>query len=97
MNVSQAYLKWREETLWQGLQQGLQEGLQKGLQEGRQEGRLEERRVFIENLLESRFGVIDEALSQLIEPLLQISPAESSRLLIQLSREELLARFGNKS
>jgi hypothetical protein len=70
MNLSPAYLQWREDTL----------------REGRQE--------VVENLLRERFGNIDEALSRVIEPLLQLSSQESVRLVLRLSREELLARFG---
>ena len=48
------------------------------------------------NLLRLRFESVDEELSQVIEPLLKLPPEEYSRLLLQLSREELLARFGIK-
>jgi hypothetical protein len=77
MNLSPAYLQWREETL--------------------QEGRFETQRVFVKSWLKSRFGKIDKVLSQVIEPLVQLSPEESARLLPRLSREELLAKFGKKS
>jgi len=93
MNTLPAYLKWREEVLQQGLQQGLQAGLQAGLQQGLQAGKLLERRLLVENLLLSRFGSIDEALSQIIDALLPLPPIELSRLLTQLSRDELLAKF----
>jgi hypothetical protein len=96
MNLSTAYQKWREETLLQGvhegLHQGLQEGLQEGLHKGLQQGHLEERHTFIENLLALRFGVIDEPL---MAPLLMLPPQESLRLLLQLSREELLVKFNH--
>jgi len=55
------------------------------LQKGRQQ--------IVENLLKLRFGGIDKALAQVIEPLLQLSPDESSRLLLQSSREDLLTKF----
>ncbi|MBW4612633.1 MAG: hypothetical protein KME21_05020 [Desmonostoc vinosum HA7617-LM4] len=74
MNLSQAYLEWREATL----------------QVGQKEGR----RQVVENLLRVRFGSLNEELEQIIEPLLQLSPQEYSRLLLELSRDELLARFG---
>ena len=80
MNLSPAYLKWREETF----------------QEGRQEGRQEGQRLMIENLLAARFGEVDEALSNLVESILQLSVQERAQLMLQLpmlSREELLARF----
>jgi predicted transposase YdaD len=82
MNLSPAYLKWREETL------------QQGRQEGRQEGRLEERQQMVENVLKARFGLLDEELLEAIAPMLQLPPEELTRLLLTLSREELLARFG---
>jgi hypothetical protein len=89
MNITSVYQQWREQTLLQGLQQGLQQGLHTGRQEGQQE----ERRKFVANLLKMRYGVIDEPL---MEPLLRLSPEESLGLLMQLSRDELLARFSYK-
>ena len=77
MSLSPAYVKWREDTL----------------QEGRQEGRQEGQRLVLENLLKVRFGQMDSALASIIEPLLKLPSEESARLLIQLSREELLTRF----
>jgi hypothetical protein len=77
MNLSKIYQDWRDNTL----------------QEGRKEGRLEERSVFVKNLLLFRFGTIDEALSRIIKPLLQLPPQDLSRLLLQSSREELLAKL----
>ncbi|OQY44448.1 MAG: hypothetical protein B6247_30225 [Candidatus Parabeggiatoa sp. nov. 2] len=56
------------------------------------QGHIEERYSVVENLLKLRFG-IDEALSQLIEPLVQMPREESLQLLMQCSREELLAQF----
>ena len=50
----------------------------------------------IENLLAARFGEVDEALSNLVESILQLSVQERAQLMLQLpmlSREELLARF----
>jgi hypothetical protein len=93
MNLSPAYLKWETETLQQGLQQGLQEGLQNG----RQEGLLEGQRVLVENLLKSRFGVLDDALTQVIEPLLRLPPDKMSPLLLQGNRDELLAKLKVKN
>ena len=87
MNLSRAYFKWREETLLQGLQKGLQKGLQ--------QGHLEERHLLVENMLKLRFGV-DETLSQVIEPLVQMPQEESLRLLMQASRDKLLERLGKK-
>ena len=69
MNLSPAYLRWREDTFQSG------------------------RREVIENLLLARFGTLDEELSRVIEPLLQLPPEEFTRLLLNLEREELLNRF----
>ncbi len=85
MNLSKIYQDWRDKTL--------QEGRKEGQKEGQKEGRLEERSVFVKNLLLFRFGTIDDALSQIIKPLLQLPPQDSSRLLLQSSREELLAKL----
>lgn len=56
-----------------------------------------ERRATIENLLRVRFGGLDDALSAIIEPMLELPPEEFTFLLLQLSREELLARFGGQN
>jgi len=69
MNLSPAYLRWREDTLQEG------------------------RREVIENLLLARFGTLDQELSRVIEPLLQLPPEEFTPLLLNLEREDLLSRF----
>ena len=86
MELSPLVLQWEEEALRRGEQQGIQQGIQ--------QGKIIERRANIENLLRFRFGLIDEQLSEIIEPLLELSPEEFTILLLQLSREELLTRFG---
>jgi hypothetical protein len=50
-------------------------------------------RLSLESLLKIRFGQIDEALASIIESLLQLPVDESSRLILQGSREELLDKF----
>lgn len=77
MNLSPAYLRWRNDTF--------------------QEGTLEGQRIMVENLLEERFGSLDEELSQIIARIMQLPVRERTRLLLQLSREELLERFGEES
>ena len=54
---------------------------------------LEGQRIVVENLLRTRFGVIDEELQSIVTPLLKLPPEEFTLLLLQLSRDELLARF----
>ncbi len=58
-----------------------------------EEARLSGQRVVVENLLKIRFGTLDEELSRVIEPLLQLPPEEFTRLLLNLERSELLNRF----
>ena len=70
-----------------------QERLAEVEQQAEQRGeQLAERRI-VENLLRVRFGQLDDELSAIIEPLLALSPEEFTPFLVQLSREELLARF----
>ncbi len=86
MNLSPAYLKQREE--WR----------QEGLQEGRQEGSLDGQRLIVVSLLTGRFGALDEELSAMVTPIMELSLTERTELLLNLSnisREELLARLGN--
>jgi hypothetical protein len=85
MALSQSYLEWKEATKREGLQQGLQQGFQQGLQQGQ--------RQIIENLMQVRFGELDESLIKVIDELLKLSPMESSRLLLESSREDLIRRF----
>ena len=50
-------------------------------------------RQVVENILKVRFGAIDEELSAIIAPVLLLPPEEFTPLLLQLSREELIALF----
>ncbi|MBV8885141.1 MAG: hypothetical protein JO235_14255 [Chroococcidiopsidaceae cyanobacterium CP_BM_RX_35] len=79
MELSPLVVQWREEALREGEMRGIQQ----------------ERRQVVENLLRFRFGSLDEQLLAIIEPLLELPPEEFTRLLLQLSREELLTRFGS--
>ena len=88
-------LVMRLEPLYQqAREQAKQEGRQEGRQEGKQEGKQEGRQEIIENLLQVRFGTLDEELRAIISPILALPPSEFTPLLMQLSREELIARFG---
>lgn len=62
--------------------------------EWRKEAVREGQRFVVENLLRFRFGELDEELSAIIKPLLELPPEEFMPPLMQLSREELLTRFG---
>ena len=60
-----------------------------------QEGRLEGQRVLIEQMLKARFGTLDDILSSVIDSLLKLKLEDSSRLVLQASREELVARLSH--
>ncbi|MEH2386793.1 MAG: hypothetical protein V7K14_13665 [Nostoc sp.] len=59
--------------------------------EGVQQGQ----RQVVENLLRFRFGSVDEELSRVVDSLLQLTPEEFTPLCLELSREDLLARFNS--
>ena len=85
MQLSTIYLEKLENATKQGREQGIEQGIEQGKQG--------ERRVTIASLLRIRFGSIDEEISRIIEPLTALSPEEFTPLLLQSSREDLLARF----
>jgi hypothetical protein len=60
-----------------------------------QRGVQQERQLVVENLLKTKFGELDEALSAIVPSLLLLPPEEYTRLVLQASREELLERFSN--
>ncbi|NET62565.1 MAG: hypothetical protein F6K47_42665, partial [Symploca sp. SIO2E6] len=63
------------------------------LREGEQQGM----RLMVESMLEVKFGAIDEALSQIVEPLSLLPAKESTELIWQLSREGLLSQFSEQN
>jgi flagellar biosynthesis/type III secretory pathway protein FliH len=93
MKLSEIYQQQLEEIKKQERQEGQKRGRQEGLQEGRQEGIERERRAMIESILQVRFGQVDFELQTIINPLIAMSREEFTPLLLQFSREELLARF----
>ncbi|MGB3759486.1 MAG: hypothetical protein WBA07_24485 [Rivularia sp. (in: cyanobacteria)] len=70
--------------------QKLEEATRRGQIEGEKQGQ----KKLVENLLKIRFGSLDEQLSAIIEPLLSLPTEEFTPLLLQLSRDELIERFG---
>ncbi|MEH2161264.1 MAG: hypothetical protein V7K38_09485 [Nostoc sp.] len=66
---------------------------QEGEQQGRQEGLLRERRAMIESILQVRFGEVDSELAMIIDRVIAMTREEFTPSLLQLSREELLAKF----
>jgi hypothetical protein len=53
----------------------------------------EGQREIIESILKVRFGALDEQLASIVDSLLALPPEEYTRLLLELSREDLLTRF----
>ena len=98
-----------EQAFWQELQQyeeaqrmpyissvermGITKGLEQGRQEGEQVGLVRGRQELLVAMLESRFGEVDRALLDLIPHLLQLPNREATQLILQRSREELIAHF----
>jgi hypothetical protein len=64
------------------------------LLEKHQQGILQGQRQWVETLLKSRFGTLDNTLAKVVEPLLGLSPEEAARWLLELSRAELVVKFG---
>ncbi|MFW9259046.1 hypothetical protein A4S05_32910 [Nostoc sp. KVJ20] len=60
----------------------------------REKAKQEGKRLVVENLLQVRFGSLDKELQAIIESVLALLPEEFTPLLMQLSREELIAKFG---
>jgi len=61
----------------------------------KEDTRIEGQRVLVEQMLKARFGTLDDILSSVIESLLKLKPEDSSRLLLQASREELVAKLSH--
>lgn len=107
-NVLDVFHKWHEDTQAQDhltpedkellmiLSPAYEKSRTQAIVEGVLKGRLESQRVFVKSWLQSRFGDIDSALSPVVELLAKLPPEESTRLLPKMSREELLARFGQE-
>jgi hypothetical protein len=98
-NVLDVFHKWHEDTKAQDHltpeEKELLMILSPAYEKSRRQARLESHRVFVKGWLQSRFGEIDKALSQVVESLAQLPPEESTRLLPKLSREEFLAKFSH--
>jgi len=93
MRLSPLYEQRLAEATQQGIEQGIERGIERGIEQGIGQGVRQGQRIFVENLLRAKFGELDEELTAIIEPLLALPPADSTALLLHLSRAELLARF----
>ncbi len=89
MKLSEMYQQQLEQIKQQERQQGLQQGELLGVDRGIQT----ERRAMVESILQVRFGEIDSDLAKIIDQVIAISREEFTPMLLNLSREELLARF----
>ncbi len=89
MELSPLYLNRLQTVKEEGIQQGIQQGVQQGIQQGQ--------RLMVESLLQVKFGVLDAELAEIIEALIEIPTLERTQLILQLEREELLARFSRDS
>ncbi|MGK7874740.1 MAG: hypothetical protein AB4426_15975 [Xenococcaceae cyanobacterium] len=94
MRLAPLYQRDREQAMEEGERRGEIRGEKRGEIRGIQQGK----RFVVENLLQTRFGSLDEELRAIIEPLLALPSEDFTSLLLQLSslsRSELLARFRN--
>ena len=82
-------LKSEDREVFMALSQSYLEWKEATKREGLQQGQ----RQIIENLMQVRFGELDESLIKVVDELLKLSPMESSRLLLESSREDLIRRF----
>ncbi|WP_017305158.1 hypothetical protein [Spirulina subsalsa] len=89
MRLSPLFDQQLEAAKLSGLEQGLERGLAQGLERGE--------RLVVENLLQFRFGAVDAELAEIIEAILSLPASEFTPLLMQLSRQELIERFGGAS
>ncbi len=81
VNIDALYEDWRNQTL----------------QEGRKEGQKESDRATLESMLLVKFGTIDRTLATVIPALLDLSPIDRARAVMQLSQEEILRNFGQQA
>ncbi|MBD2119018.1 hypothetical protein, partial [Microcystis wesenbergii] len=100
-NVMELLISWRvsveinnlleseDREVFMALSQSYLEWKEATKREGLQQGQ----RQIIENLMQVRFGELDESLIKVVDELLKLSPMESSRLLLESSREDLIRRF----
>ena len=70
-----------------------EEFLQQGLQQGTEIGEKQATLRWINNLLRTRFGEVDQELAAMVETIASLPSEELVSPLLQLSRSELLARF----
>ncbi|MBA3922194.1 MAG: hypothetical protein H0X31_11025 [Nostocaceae cyanobacterium] len=89
--IEQENLEADDQELIMNLSPAYLEARAQAVEEGVQQGQ----RLVIESLLSDKFGSEDVELSRVIDALLQLQPREYTRLCVQLSRDELAARFGS--
>ncbi|MGK7901506.1 MAG: hypothetical protein AB4352_08850 [Hormoscilla sp.] len=75
------------------LKAAYEKGFQQGLQQAFQEGIMRERQSVLACILRIRFGEIDTQLEAIIPEIITLSAPEYIPIVLELSRQELLARF----
>jgi hypothetical protein len=85
MALSQTYLEWEKQTERRGLEQGIEQGRER------------ERRTILLNLLQVRYGTIDDALDAVIPDLMALNNEEWTRLVLQLSKEDLIQHLSRSA
>jgi hypothetical protein len=86
------------EELREEVKQEVRQAIQQEVrQEVRQEIQQESRRDTIQALLKMRFGPLDDNLCAVTEALSKLAEEEFAVLVMTLSQEELIARFGGSS
>ena len=83
MALSQVYVEWEKQTEARGEARGEACGEARGIERAK--------RSAIEGLLRARFGEIDQDLAEVIPRLMSLESDDYTRLLLNLSRSELLA------
>jgi hypothetical protein len=92
MNLSLRYQTLEKEAIQRGMLIGLQAGIQAG--------RSEEWRMLVKTLFNSNLTELEKELSPILErmsklPHENLPPEEIARLILQASREELVAKFSH--
>jgi flagellar biosynthesis/type III secretory pathway protein FliH len=91
----ETYWRKREDILQRGGREAWKQIWKEGWEMGFKESLIEGRWDLVSNLLEERFGTEAFNLYCIIDSLLELSNRELADVLLNLSDQELLARFGD--
>lgn len=82
----------------QRLEEASQRGVYRGFHQSFQQGIQQSKRLFVESMLQVvYFGDIDEELSRIIDPVLQVEFIDIARQIVQFDRPELQSHFNQKN